>query len=209
MRQGQMPRLAILCGLIALAGCTSVPPVAPPPRAPTPHEAIAFGRILVMEGPNQVPYGESTKLYPGFTIVRVEDGAMFTVALAQDGTFFAVLPRGAYAIAEVARSYRVPLAFTVPADADAADLGRLELHVVRERGLFGGWFRADRLELKDEGEAARRLLAERVPWFQGRLVTSLIVNARQVPGAPQRLAERRRRDGLTAGDVLQAIIIGL
>lgn len=204
-----MPRLAILCGLIALAGCTSVPPVAVPPRAPGPNEAIAFGRILVMEGPNQVPYGESTKLYPGFTVVRVEDGTVYTVALAQDGAFFAVLPRGAYAIAEVARSYRVPLAFTVPADADAAYLGRLELHVKREQGLFGSRYRADRLDLKDEGEAARRLLAERAPWFQGRLVASLIANAREVPGAAQRLAQRRRAEGITAGDVLQAVIIGL
>ena len=205
-----MPRLAILCGLIVLAGCVTPQRQTVPPRAPTASEAVAFGRIVVVEGDGQqVPYGESTKLYPGFTVVRVEDGTVFTVALAQDGTFFAVLPRGAYAIAEVARSYRVPLAFTLPADAEAAYLGRLELHVRRERGLFGSRYRADHLELKDEGDHARRLLAGRVPWAEGRSASSPIVNARQVPGAAQRIAQRRRAEGITAGDVLQAVIIGL
>ena len=200
--------LALAMSLV-LIGCATPPREVVPPRAPAPNEAIAFGRILVVEGGQQVPYGESTKLYPGFTIVRVEDGTVFTIELAQDGTFFAVLPRGAYAIEEVARSYRVPLAFTVPADADAANLGRLELHVVRQRGLFGGWFRSDHLDLQDEGEAARRLLAERAPWFQGHLAASLIVNASQVPGAVQRIAQRRRVEGPTLGDVVQAFIIGL
>ena len=200
--------LALAMALV-LDGCATPPRETVSPRAPGPNEAIAFGRIVVMEGGNQVPYGESTKLYPGFIVVRVEDGAVFTIELAQDGAFFAVLPRGGYAIAEVARSYHVPLAFTVPADADAAYLGRLELHVKRERGLLGSRFRADHLEMKDEGQGARTLLAARAPWFQGRLATSQIVNASQVAGASQRLAQRRRAEGITAGDVLQAVIIGL
>jgi len=210
-RQGQRARLGILCGLLlALAGCAAAPePPLPAARAPEAGEAIVFGKIVLLEAGSPLPYDPKAALYPEFTVIRIADDRAFTVALAADGAFFAVLPKGAYVVDAVARRYRVPMAFVAPPDADAAYVGRLELDLVRERGLFGSWLRPDHMDVKDEGDTAEHALAARVPGFDGSLSRALMVGASQVPGAAQRLAARRRREGITPGDVLQAIIIGL
>ena len=155
-----------------------------------------------------MPYDPKAKLYPEFTVIRIADGRTFSVALDADGAFFAVMPKGGYVIDAVARRYRVPMAFVTPPDADAAYVGRLELDLVKERGLFGSWLRPDHMDVADQGDAAASDLAARVPGFAGRLVHAQMTGASQVPGAAARLAERRRPEGVTNGDVLQAIIIG-
>lgn len=194
LSQGQRLAAVVLCALLlAVAGCAAGQRTPPPPRGADVGETVVFGRVVVVEGGTPLAYGASSALEPEFSVIRIADDRTFTVRLAPDGAFAAVLPRGAYVIDQVAGRFRVPMGFAPPADAEAAYVGTLELHVARTRTLFGTRLAPERLALHDDGSHAG------VP-------RALMQGASAIPGAQARLAARRR--GLTAGDVLQAIIIG-
>ena len=93
-----MKRVAVLIGLVLLAGCSSDKSVPPEPTSTTKLGGVAVGIFRITGGPPRRGHGPVDQRLPGLVIALHpgESRALASVNVGRTGRFRIVLPPGRY-----------------------------------------------------------------------------------------------------------------
>jgi ankyrin repeat protein len=165
----------------------------------TKKEAFVFGRLIFIEDGKEVesyglfdtPAPELFHADSGKTMNRVQLAGMFKEAFREDGSFCWKIPRGSYTFNRINR-FGAPredhfvypqMAFLVPYGADAFYLGTLKIRITVKRNLLRerSIEKVLSVEVIDESDRSKQMLAAIMPDFSGTVETSLLVHSKSLP----------------------------
>jgi ankyrin repeat protein/Tfp pilus assembly protein PilF len=165
----------------------------------TKKEAFVFGRLIFIEDGKEVgsyslfdtPAPELYNADSGKTMNRVQLAGLFKEAFREDGSFCWKVPRGSYMFNRINR-FGAPredhfvypqTAFFVPYGEDAYYLGTLIIRIAVKRNFIGekSIDKVLSVEVVDESDRSKKLLAAVMPDFSGTTATSLMIHNTTLP----------------------------
>jgi hypothetical protein len=160
---------------------------------PGKDEALAFGRIVIMEdGADMRPYKE--RPVASLTIVRADGGSTELKAeVEEDGGFYWVLPAGDCYIEEIEYSgwkFKPWVAFNAPYPSVAFYAGTLMVGLSSKGPQRGGHRAVSSVDVVDEYGAEADALLERNPGFAYELNKGLMAHYDYVEEPTERQTQR-------------------